>query len=168
MSINIDIQKARAQDPDTYNKIWKYFHPLLLRYCVNILKDREQAEDVVQDTMLRAWQALPKTSVDLKLSGWLHTIAYHRCVDILRMQMRRGTLSLADIPDIPRPEGLNLSLEYAGILNSEECHILTLRYAGRMGYAELARAVGLPEHRVRRLLREAEDKIRQAGAPDGS
>lgn len=167
MNSDISIPKARAQDPDTYHQIYSTYRPLLLRYCTQILRDADLAEDVVQDTLLRAWRSLPSTSEDLKLSGWLHTIAHNRCVDLIREKARRPTLSLDEAANIPDLPPLDLGVEYLGILSPQDVTLLKLRYQGNLGYSDIARAANLPEARARKLLKRAEDKIRRAGAPDG-
>ncbi len=76
------------------------FNQLVLRYqrqvfaiCMNLLRDRMAAEDVAQETFIRAWSALDSFRGDSARS-WLLRIASNRCLDLLRQRQRQLTSSL--------------------------------------------------------------------------
>src|SRR5690349_23841482 len=57
--------------------------PELLRHCYRMLGSFEEAEDVVQDTLLRAWRARDTYAGDAPLAHWLMRIATNACLNRL-------------------------------------------------------------------------------------
>jgi RNA polymerase sigma-70 factor (ECF subfamily) len=62
----------------------------LVGYCYRMLGSIYEAEDAVQDTMLRAWRALPKFEDRTGLRPWLYRIATNVCIDMLKDRSRRA------------------------------------------------------------------------------
>ena len=63
----------------------------LTGYCYRMLASPFEAEDAVQETMLRAWRALDGFDGRSSVSTWLHRIATNVCVDMLKSRKRRAT-----------------------------------------------------------------------------
>lgn len=51
-----------------------------------IIKNREEAEDLVQETFMKAFRALPDFDPQYAFSTWLYKIAYNNCIDVIRKQ----------------------------------------------------------------------------------
>jgi RNA polymerase sigma-70 factor (ECF subfamily) len=66
---------ARRGDPDAFEVIVREFQPRLYRFLYGLVGDAELASDLTQDTFLAAYRAIPNTSADLNLTGWLFQIA---------------------------------------------------------------------------------------------
>ncbi len=62
----------------------------LTGYCYRMLGSIYEAEDAVQDTMLRAWRALPTFEERAGLRPWLYRIATNVCIDLLKGRARRA------------------------------------------------------------------------------
>jgi RNA polymerase sigma-70 factor, ECF subfamily len=61
----------------------------LLRYVTSMVRDRAEAEDVLQDVMLRASRGYADLRAEEALTTWLFRVATHACVDHLRQRARR-------------------------------------------------------------------------------
>jgi len=78
------VERARAGDHTAFEAIFgRYQHPIY-NYILRIMGNAEEAYDLTQDTFVRAYVALPKTSPDLNLTPWLFRIATNLCRDQLR------------------------------------------------------------------------------------
>jgi RNA polymerase sigma-70 factor (TIGR02960 family) len=78
-------------------------------HCYRMLGSFEEAEDLVQETFLRAWRARDRVGPGDNVRAWLYKIATNACLDTLRARSRRtGTLkSFADVPWLqPYPDRL--------------------------------------------------------------
>jgi len=81
----------------------------VLSYVTTLLKDRHLAEDVVQETMLRAWRHRGRFSAEKgSVRGWLMTVAHNIAMDKIRMRQSRP----AEVPEDAVPEAL-ITLDHA-------------------------------------------------------
>ena len=76
--------------------------PRLFAHAARVLGDRAEAEDVVQETMLRLWKQAPDwRQGEAKVSTWAYRVAVNLCTDRLRARKRRGHVDLDSVPDPP-------------------------------------------------------------------
>jgi RNA polymerase sigma-70 factor (ECF subfamily) len=92
------IERARSGDLDAFNRLVEKHQRAVHAVCLRYLRSAEAAEDVAQDTFIRAWRALDTFRNDEGggFRTWLLTIAANRARDILRSQARRPADSLDD------------------------------------------------------------------------
>jgi len=75
--------------------------PRALGYSGRILGDRAEAEDVVQEAMLRLWRMAPDWRPgEAQVSTWLYRVVSNLCLDRKRAQKRRPAVTLDDAPDL--------------------------------------------------------------------
>ena len=77
---------SRAQDGDVEAFEWllNAYQGGLFRLCLRMLDDRTEAEDLVQETFISAWRALPNLTVPQAFVPWLYRTATNKCLDMLR------------------------------------------------------------------------------------
>ncbi len=85
---------AQAGDDDAFALLVARHTPALLRLCVRALGDADAAEDVVQETFLRAYDALRTFRGEARLGTWLARIALRRCQ--ARWSKERRRLEIAE------------------------------------------------------------------------
>lgn len=82
------IARARQGDEAAFSEIYEYYNAPIHRYVYRLLGNPEQADDVTQETFIRAYQRLPLLDEDPNLSAWLYRIASNACMDALRRRRR--------------------------------------------------------------------------------
>jgi RNA polymerase sigma-70 factor, ECF subfamily len=107
----VTVDEHRVQQPDEeFTRLTDPFRRELLSYCYRMLGSLHDAEDLVQETYLRAWRSYAGFEGRSSLRTWLHRIATNACLNALRHSSRRvlpaGLGASSDDPDQPmsRPE----------------------------------------------------------------
>jgi RNA polymerase sigma-70 factor, ECF subfamily len=90
------ITRAAAGDAAAVSALVHRYSPSVLTLATRMLADRGEAEDVTQETFLRAWKALPDWEPRAQFSTWLHRVALNLCYD--RLRKRREALP-GELPD---------------------------------------------------------------------
>jgi RNA polymerase sigma-70 factor, ECF subfamily len=83
------LERARAGDGDAFRELTDPFRRELHLHCYRILGSIQDAEDMVQETLLAAWRALEQFEGRSSLRAWLYRIATNRCLNVLRGRRRR-------------------------------------------------------------------------------
>jgi len=128
----------------------------LLRYCLHLTSgDRQRAEDIVQETLLRAWQH-PDAIAERPARPWLFAVARNLAVDAYRARRARphevgeGALEL-----IPAPDEADRALESWAVadalkaLRPEHRGVLLETYYRGRSVAEAAAVLGIPAGTVK-------------------
>jgi RNA polymerase sigma-70 factor (ECF subfamily) len=75
------LERAKAGDADAFGELAEEHRESLLRLCYKMTGSREEAEDLVQDTLLKAYTHIREFELRASLSTWLHRIATNACLD---------------------------------------------------------------------------------------
>ncbi len=94
--------RCRSGDLDAFGEIYTRYSRVVYRYAVRMLSDPDDADDVMQDTFVKAFRTLPGFRGDCSLLTWLLKITGNLCRDRYKMRTRRGdTVWLDQIGDLP-------------------------------------------------------------------
>lgn len=130
-----------------------------------ILRNREDAEEALQDAFVRAWNGLPKFEGASSFATWFYRILYNVCMTSLTKKGRKALFAEMDeagIPDLAvEPE---LPGDYAGVqmrdivsrvsavigkLPEKYASMISMFYLQELTYAEIAEVTGLPSGTVK-------------------
>lgn len=81
--------RLRTGDATAYRALAEQHLDPILNYCMRMLTNSAEAEDVTQETFLELWQNPPAAEATPKLSTWLYRVAHNRSID--RLRRRRDT-----------------------------------------------------------------------------
>lgn len=85
------------QDEGSYKKLFYHFYPVLLSFCTAILNNKEDAEEVVSEVMLKVWTMGEDLMRVDNLTVYLFTAARNKAYDVLRKKKRTiATISITD------------------------------------------------------------------------
>jgi RNA polymerase sigma-70 factor (ECF subfamily) len=78
---DVALTRARAGDEDAFRELTDPFRRELQLHCYRILGSVQDAEDMVQETLLAAWRGLEQFAGRSSLRAWLYRIATNRCLN---------------------------------------------------------------------------------------
>lgn len=85
-----DLDRAREGDGDAFERLVAPLRRELHAHCYRMLGSVHDADDAVQDALLRAWRALPGFEGRSSLRSWLYAIATRTCLDVVEARGRRA------------------------------------------------------------------------------
>ena len=100
------LARARAGDGDAFRELVAPYRRELQVHCYRILGSLQDAEDLLQETLLAAWRGLDRFEERASLRVWLYRIATNRCLNALRDRGRRPKEYPAMV-EPPEPTRLN-------------------------------------------------------------
>ena len=149
--------------------------PSLRRYARGLASDRDRADDLVQDTLERAWSARQRWQRRGEVRAWMFGIMHNLFIDRLRRSRARPEDSAGDdLPESPvramQADRLELrDLERAlQRLPPEQREVLLLVAVEEMSYAEVAAVVGVPIGTVMSRLSRSRARLRAELGQDGA
>jgi RNA polymerase sigma-70 factor (ECF subfamily) len=83
------LERARAGDEGAYQDLIEVHRAELHAHCYRILGSVQDAEDAVQDALLRAWRGLPRFEARSTVLSWLYSITTNAALDIAKQRSRR-------------------------------------------------------------------------------
>jgi len=156
-------------DREAFEMIIRIHSRTLFAVAYSILQSREEAEDAVQDSLVKAWKTRWRVRDPEKFPAWLATIARHKAHDIFR---KRRTVPLSEQliePVEPEPTNtppLDQQL-HSALAALPELHraALTLRYFEEMDYRTIENTLGLTNGALRGILGRALASMRKQLRP---
>ena len=156
-------------DREAFEMIIRTHSRALFAVAYGILQNREEAEDVVQDSLVKAWKTRWRVRVPEKFPAWLATIARHRAHDVFR---KRHAVSLSketiEVTDSQSPDTTAIDQQlHSALAALPELHraALTLRYFEEMDYRTIENTLGLTNGALRGILGRALAAMRKQLRP---
>lgn len=121
-------------------------------YARSLLRNRDDAEDAVQQAALRAWERIGRYDRARPFKGWWFAVLRNCCFDMLRRRRQAPASSIdgVDLPASETPDAFEWERMDASLRLLSEAHqeILRLKYFGELSYDELAETLGIPKGTV--------------------
>ena len=129
------------------------------RYVVHLTGDRAGADDVVQETLLRAWRT-PRIMAQAPEStrSWMFTVARHLVIDDVRSARRRREIGVAEPPESATSDATDalfeaiLIEEALAALSADHRAVVIRAYFGALTVAEIADELDIPQGTVKSRL----------------
>ena len=95
---------ARGGDGEAFRALVEPYRHELQVHCYRILGSVQDAEDLLQETLLAAWRGIGAFEERSSVRTWLYRIATNRCLNALRAGARRPPEYAGYVPEVPLPE----------------------------------------------------------------
>ncbi len=170
------VVSVRGGDVDAFRLLVDRHGRMLFRVAHRVTGNAQDAEDVVQETFLRAHRQLPRFELRASVGTWLYRIAVNTAVDLLRSRRRE-----ADWPEnsehrltstAPSPDRRMLSTEIQervqaalAPLSPQERAAFVLRHYEGLSTSEISRLLGLSDSASKHSVFRAVRKVRTALEP---
>jgi RNA polymerase sigma factor (sigma-70 family) len=160
----------RAGYDDAFRIIHDRYRQRLFAYTRQMLADRQDAEDALQDIFVRAYSGLRANHRELALRAWLYRVAHNRCIDQLRrpappppevIELLRSPAH-DPIAEADQRESLRRLIADVRRLPDQQRSALLMRELGGMSYSDMAGALGVTIPAVKSLLVRARLALAQA------
>jgi RNA polymerase sigma factor (sigma-70 family) len=153
---------VREGDQDAFEALYDRHHASLLAFCRHMLGNREDGEDALQQTFLRAHHALRQGRLPDAMRPWLFAIARNRCRTLLAAR-RDAALPADDLEpssdgladDVQRRSDLRELVGDLGRLPEDQRGALVLFELGDLNHSEIASVLGCAPGKVKALVFQA-------------
>ncbi|WP_192500419.1 RNA polymerase sigma factor [Flavobacterium sp. PL002] len=166
------ITKIIAGDTKAFAVLVDRYKDLVFTLALRMLKNREEAEEVAQDTFIKVFKSINKFKGDSKFSTWIYRITYNSCLDVLKKYKQEYKLDPIDeyterqlvtfenafdaLADKEQRQTIETCLQK---LPEEDGFLLTLYYFEEQSIDEIAKIVGLTTNNVKVKLFRSRKKL---------
>lgn len=168
------ITQAIGGETEAFGRLYDHYLPMIYRFILLKVGQREEAEDLTHQVFLKAWQSIGSKYSDegLPFSSWLYRIARNTVIDHYRRSRPTVEIGEDDIREelIFRPDlmdrmdladGAKAALEAMKDLKDIERNILIMRFVEDLSVKEVAEALGKTEGAVKVAQHRALEKVKK-------
>ena len=165
------VNRAKLGDIQAFEAIVARYYPRCLRFAVGMLRDPGDADDVVQETFVRLYRALPRYEERQRFDSWLFRILGNCCRTANLLQQRRESVDhlegdLLELPSTDRPDA-TFDHEWGGEVRRALAEvpeynreIFLLHYVEGFSYEEIERITGVRQSALKMRVKRASDFLR--------
>ncbi len=148
------------------------YKDMVFTLAVKMLNNKEEAEEIAQDTFIKVYNSLNKFKGESKFSTWVYKVTYNTCLDALKKKKKQNNASfiedfsehqtkalesiLDNIDEKERNQAIQECLEE---LPSEEAFLLTLYYFDDQSVEEIAKVINISTDNVKVKLFRTRKKL---------
>lgn len=166
------ITKIVAGDTKAFAVLVDRYKDLVFTLALRMLKNREEAEEVAQDTFIKVFKSLSKFKGDSKFSTWIYRITYNSCLDVLKKYKQEYSTVVLD--EFSERELATLDNAFDALaekeqrqaiddcldrLPKEDSFLLTLYYFEEQSLDEISKIIGLTANNVKVKLFRSRKKL---------
>lgn len=155
------MRNTSVRPADSIEAMMHTYGNMLFRLCLITLGNASDAEDAVQETLIKYLQKAPEFKDDEHEKAWLITVATNKCRDILRFKNRHPVVDMDEIAEFTKNTSDSGILDALMTLPDKFRTVLVLYYVEEYSTEDIARMIGKTTSAVkmrlqkgRRLLRE--------------
>ena len=166
------IERVLKGDANSFAVLVDRYKDMVFSLALKVMKNREEAEEVSQDTFIKAYRSLKNFKGDSRFSTWLYKIAYHNCMDRVKKISRKYNTDTIDevvenkisatedvLQTIERKERAEIIKACLNELPEDERSILWFFYFEELSLKEITKVTAYSENNVKVKLHRARKKL---------
>lgn len=130
------ITRCQRGDVDAFGEIYSRYERVVYRYAYHMLGNQDDADDIMQDTFVKAYRTLPGFRGDCSLLTWLLKVAGNLCRDRHKMRTRRGESALLPEIEATLPDLTDFGADPAKLMERKDMHATMYRVLGGLPAAQ--------------------------------
>jgi RNA polymerase sigma-70 factor (ECF subfamily) len=162
------LESATNGNADAFTELFNRYYPMIHAFAYRLSLCGSDAEDIAQETFIKAARALGSFRRDSSLKNWLYRIAVNAAEDLRRRNARQSRLTEelgTSVHEIEHPrDHTRLTNALAGLADELRQTIVLVYYEG-MNHAEAARILGCAETTISWRVFQAKRRLRKALDP---
>ncbi|XEQ95166.1 RNA polymerase sigma-H factor [Sporomusa carbonis] len=165
------VSKARAGDKEAFGQLVTAFQTRVFRVAYGIVGHKEDAEDIAQDTFVKAYRSISDLNADVTFYNWLMRIVANTSMNYKKSMHRQQFVPMDEVAEpvdqgetpeeaMERVEGNARVTALLAALPSEHRAVLALRELGGFSYDEISDILNIPLGTVKSRMNHGRDKLR--------
>ena len=149
-----------ARPADRIEKVMETYGNMLFRLCLVTLGNASDAEDAVQETLIKYLQKAPEFKDAEHEKAWLITVAANKCKDFLRFQIRHPVTDMEEIYEFTKDASDSGILDALMKVPDKFRIVLVLYYVEEYSVEEIAHIIGKTSSAVKMRLQKGRNLLR--------
>ena len=169
------VSSAKSGNKKSFDKLYELTHNDVWYNCLSLLKDEENAKDIMQETYITAFLKLDTLNDEQKFCGWIISIAVNKCKNKLKGKVEyqiddEVLITEAETDELMLPEEYITKTEKRKVLlqimedtlSFNQYQVVLMFYFNELSIAEIAQALEISEGTVKSRLNSSRAKMKTA------
>ena len=156
------MRNTLARPADEIESVIENYGNMLFRLCLMILGNASDAEDVIQETMIKYLQKAPKFQSAEHEKAWLIKVSANHCKDVLRFRSRHQMVDIEQMKEFIEDESDSEIIEALMTLPEKYKVVLMLHYVEGYSTKEIAEMIGKTSSAVKMRLQKGRTLLKEA------
>lgn len=170
------IVSVQNGEQEKFALIVQNFQQSIFRYCYRLLGNRQDAEDALQDTFVKAYESIHRYKPAASFSSWLYRIAGNHCLNLLRRRrihrlamrfLRPGSDAAGAEQEFEERLYSYPLAEALSRLSPEDRNLLVLRVFEQRTFVEMSGILGISPNALHKRMEKIKSKVRETMTKEG-
>lgn len=158
------IKKAITGDSEALTVLIDKYKDIAFNLALSIVKNREDAKDITQDSFLKVLENINRFRSDSKFSTWLYRIVYNKSIGFVKRENRTNIVDYSGLADISekndnKEDKIQELYKAINLLEDTDRNIIMLFYLAEKSIKEIAQITGLSIGNIKVILHRARKKL---------